>query len=157
MTASHVAGLRVTKTFQVPTGAKDRHDKVLYYRQIIGLQLSNGHRTYGCAHEDCEYTNDNLNSMRPHLNKHGVKGDGTTPKAQRLAAAKEAASTASATSFPKLRMADITAMTMTDLLALVNKAHKIVSEGDASEWKRRALDAEGKLEALRSVFGREIG
>lgn len=152
MTANSVMGLKVIDTFKVPTGATDRKDRTLYYHQIIGLVLSNEHRTYGCAHDGCEYTNDNLNSLRPHLNKHGKSGDQTTPKAQRAKAAAEAAASASAESFPKLRMSDVAAMSLEDILALINKAHRIVQGGDAATWKARALKAEGDLGALRDLI-----
>lgn len=152
MTAKHVMGLKVIGTFKIPTGAKDRKDRVLYYHQIVGLTLSNGHKTYGCSHDECEYTNDNLNSMRPHLNKHGKKGDQTTPKAQRIKAAQEAAAGASAESFPRLRFADVQAMSMQDILALLNKAHKIVNDSEGANWKARALKAEGDLSALRDLI-----
>ena len=152
MTASNVMGLKVTGTFPVPTGAEDRKGKTLYYHQIIGLILSNGHRTYGCAHDGCDYTNNNLNSLRPHLNKHGKNGDKTTPKAQRAKAAAEAATKASAESFPKLRMTDLAAMSVEDILVILNKAHRIVQGGDAASWKARALKAEGDLAALRDLI-----
>jgi hypothetical protein len=152
MTAASVMGLKVTSTFQVPTGAEDRKGKILHYHQIIGLILSNGHRTYGCAHDGCDYTNDNLNSLRPHLNRHGKKGDQTTPKAQRAKAAAEAAANASTESFPKLRMSDMAAMSVEDILGILNKAHRIVQNGDAAHWKARALKAEGDLAALRDLI-----
>lgn len=40
----------------------------IYYKQILKLHYSDGTETFGCIH--CDYTSTNLNSIRPHLNKH---------------------------------------------------------------------------------------
>ena len=157
MTATEVSGLRVVETFSVPTGSNQKPNGVdngipAMYRQIIGLVLENGHRTYGCAH--CTYTNDNVNSVRPHLNKHGVKGDGKTPKAQRVAAATGAATgEAQLADMPALSQADIQAMSIGDVVRLVNRARRAIdSSKELGEWKARALKAEGDLAALRDLI-----
>jgi hypothetical protein len=110
----------------------------------------------------CDYARDTIRSVIPHLNKHGVKGDGQTPKAQRVAAASTVAKSSGEdlSGLPALSHADLRAMSMDDILRLVNKARRATSrqQGEgATDWKRRALEAESKLEVLRSVFGRDIG
>lgn len=162
MTATHVMGLKVLSTFEVPTGTNQKPNGVdngipAMFNQIVGLKLSNGTKAYGCVH--CDYARENVRSVIPHLNKHGVKGDGKTPRAKRVTAAKEVASDTGAdlSGVPPLSRRDLQAMTLDDILRLVNKARRMTANGDLAEWKRRALDAEGKLETLRSVFGRDIG
>lgn len=163
MTATHVMGLKVVKTFEVPTGHNQKPNGVdngipAMYRQIIGLQLSNGAKVYGCVH--CDYARETVRSVIPHLNKHGLRGDGQTPKAKRVNTAAEAAQAPGAdlSGLPALSHADLRAMSLDDILRLVNKARRLASgQTEAAEWKRRALEAEGKLETLRSVFGRDIG
>lgn len=162
MTARHVMGLKVLSEFPVPTGQNEKphgvdNGKPAMFKQIVGLRLSNGTVAYGCVH--CDYARETLRSVIPHLNKHSIKGDGKTPKAKRVTAAKEAANNtaSSLADVPPLSRRDLQAMTLDEILRLINKARRIVSSGDTAEWKRRALDAEGKLETLRSVFGRDIG
>lgn len=157
MTAKVVSGLKVVETFPVPTGHNQKPNGVdngvpAMYRQIIGLVLENGHRTYGCVH--CEYVNDNVNSVRPHLNRHGIKGDGKTPKAQRITAA-TAASTGEAplAEVPALSQSDIQAMSIGDIVRLVNRARRAIdSTKELADWKARALKAEGDLDALRDLL-----
>lgn len=157
MTATVVSGLKVVETFPVPTGHNQKPNGVdngvpAMYRQIIGLVLENGHRTYGCVH--CEYVNDNVNSVRPHLNRHGIKGDGKTPKAQRITAA-TAASTGEAplAEVPALSQSDIQAMSIGDIVRLVNRARRAIdSTKELADWKARALKAEGDLDALRDLL-----
>lgn len=157
MTATVVSGLKVVETFPVPTGHNQKPNGVdngvpAMYRQIIGLVLENGHRTYGCVH--CEYVNDNVNSVRPHLNRHGIKGDGKTPKAQRITAA-TAASTGEAplAEVPALSQSDIQAMSIGDIVRLVNRARRALAQPkELAEWKARALKAEGDLAALRDLI-----
>lgn len=165
MTAKHVMGLRVLSEFPVPTGHNQKPNGVdngvpAMFKQIVGLRLSNGAVAYGCVH--CDYARDTIRSVIPHLNKHGVKGDGQTPKAQRVAAASTVAKASGEdlSGLPALSHADLRAMSMDDILRLVNKARRAISRKqgeDATDWKRRALEAESKLEVLRSVFGRDIG
>lgn len=157
MTAKVVSGMRVVDTFQVPTGSNQKPNGVdngvpAMYRQIVGLVLENGHRTYGCLH--CEYTNDNVNSVRPHLNRHGINGDGKTPKAQRIAAAAKASTGETPlTEVPALSQADIQSMSIGDIVRLVNRARRAIDQSkEMAEWKARALKAEGDLAALRDLI-----
>lgn len=157
MTATHVMGLRVKDTFPVPTGSNQKpfgkdNGQPAFYRQIVGLILENGHRLYGCLH--CDYTNENLASLRPHLNAHGIKGDRKTPKAQRLATAAAAGNgTAKMDEVPALSAADIQAMSIGDIIRLVNRARRVVDQSKETEvWKARALKAEGDLSTLRALI-----
>lgn len=157
MTATHVMGLRVVDTFKVPTGSNQKpfgkdNGVPAHYQQIIGLILENGHRLYGCAH--CDYVSEKVASVRPHLNAHGVKGDGQTPKAQRIAAATAAGrGELEMNEVPALSQADIRAMSLNDIIRLVNRARRIVDKSkEKTDWEARALKAEGDLAALRDLI-----
>ena len=157
MTATEVSGLKVVETFLVPTGSNQKPNGVdngvpAMYRQIIGLVLENGHKTYGCVH--CDYVNDNVKSVRPHLNRHGIKGDGKTPRAQRVAAASKASTgEAPLAEVPALSQTDIQAMSIGDIARLVNRARRALNQAkELAEWRERALKAEGDLAALRDLI-----
>jgi hypothetical protein len=157
MTATHVMGLKVVDTFKVPTGSNQKpfgkdNGVPAHYRQIVGLILENGHRLYGCLH--CEYVHEKVASVRPHLNAHGVKGDGQTPKAQRLAAAAAAGrGEVQLTEVPALSYADIRSMSLEEIFRLVNRARRVVDDSkDKTDWKARALKAEGDLDTLRALI-----
>lgn len=157
MTATHVMGMKVKDTFPVPTGSNQKpfgkdNGKPAFYRQIVGLILENGHRLYGCLH--CDYVHEKVASVRPHLNAHGVAGDGKTPKAQRLAAAAAAGrGEVEMADVTSLSAADIQAMSIGDIIRLVNRARRIVDKSkEATDWEARALKAEGDLAALRDLI-----
>lgn len=157
MTATHVMGLKVVETFKVPTGSNQKpfgkdNGVPAHYRQIVGLVLENGHRLYGCLH--CDYVHEKVASVRPHLNAHGIKGDGQTPKAQRLAAASAAGrGELELAEVPALSYADIRSMSLDEIFRLVNRARRVVDESkDRTDWKARALKAEGDLQALRELI-----
>lgn len=157
MTATHVMGLRVVETFLVPTGSNQKpfgkdNGVPAHYRQIIGLVLENGHRLYGCLH--CDYVHEKVASVRPHLNAHGIAGDGKTPKAQRIAAATAAGNgEVTLSEVPALSHADIRSMSLDEIIRLVNRARRVVDDSkDKTDWKARALKAEGDLAALRDLI-----
>lgn len=100
------------------------------WRQVRRLLLEDGTITYGCAH--CDYTSDNLNSIRPHLGKHNKKAN--QPGAPN----------------------GIAALPPNDyfirLLRQVEQLDHVCAERD--QWKARAQSAERDLATLRRVVNR---
>lgn len=68
MTATVVNGLAVVKDEPQVAPFRDRGGNPIYQPQTRVLTLADGTVVYGCVH--CDYTSSNVNSVRPHLNKH---------------------------------------------------------------------------------------
>jgi hypothetical protein len=69
VTATHVNGLAVIAVEPARSTWRNRKTgELLEYRQMLRLLLEDGSEVFGCLH--CDYTHQNLNSVRPHLNKH---------------------------------------------------------------------------------------
>lgn len=124
MTATHVDGAAViaTEPAQDPKGWKDRRTgEPLRFRQILKLLLDDGREVYGCLH--CDYTSPNINSVRPHLNKH------------RLA----------------LRVdSNGHGVDLAEVARRLQHVDKV--EADRDQWKARALAAEKELRKYREVL-----
>lgn len=128
MTATTVNGLTVLADEPAPTGINDKAGNTVYYKQVRSLLLENGTITYGCAH--CDYTADNPNSVRPHLNKHRQEN------AERRAAT--------------ARKLDPKTNTLADVLAAVARVNEITADRD--RWKDRALKAEDDLATIQKAI-----
>jgi hypothetical protein len=70
MTATIVNGWEVIADEPTEAPMRDRSGKPIVWQQTRTLLLADGSTTYGCVH--CDYTSDNVRSIRPHLNKHRV-------------------------------------------------------------------------------------
>jgi hypothetical protein len=68
MTATVVNGLEVLADEPTEAPMRDRSGRPVVWQQTRTLLLEDGSTVYGCVH--CDYTNENVNSIRPHLNKH---------------------------------------------------------------------------------------
>lgn len=123
MTATHVNGVEVIADEPTPSPITTRDGGTVLWHQTRTLLLADGSTVYGCQH--CDYTNERATSIRPHLNKHRD----TNGK------------TATATGD----------LTLQQLVARLGDYDKVAGERD--DWKRRALDAEGKLRTLRKALG----
>jgi hypothetical protein len=98
----------------------------IYWTQTRTLLLADGSTVYGCAH--CDYTSSNVNSIRPHLNRHRSR---TAPATGTVTAAE--------------------GDPVGELLARIGSYEKIVADRD--EWRRRAQTAERRLRAIRTAIG----
>lgn len=128
MTATHVDGVPVIASEPAadPKGWKDRRTgEPLKFRQVLRLLLEDGSETYGCIH--CDYTNPNIYSIRPHLNKHRTTL--AAPAANGHAAGIDIA----------------------ELVRRLHAAERMQDERDM--WKSRALNAERELRKIRELLG----
>jgi hypothetical protein len=122
VTASHVDGVAVIAVENARSSWKDRKTgEHLEYRQMLKLLLEDGREVYGCLH--CDYTHPNLNSVRPHLNKH------------RLRAVQDEGGS----------------LDLVDLARRLQRYARL--EQDRDRWRTRALDAERELRRVREVLG----
>jgi hypothetical protein len=127
MTATTVDGVAVIHS-EPAEALISKPDKPVFFKQIVKLLLEDGREVFGCVH--CDFTRPNLVAVRPHLKVHS---NGSSP-AKRKGRAKGVP-------------AD---MSLSDLLAQVNNLESVTAERD--EWRRRALDAERKLNAMRRAL-----
>lgn len=123
MTATHVNGVPVIAAEPAVSNFKNQATgENLRYRQMLRLLLEDGSEVFGCLH--CDYTSPNLNSVRPHLNKHRLSleiGNGHGG---------------------------------VDIAGLVKRLQAVeVVEADRDRWKARAIDAERELRKIREVLG----
>lgn len=126
MTATHVNGRKVVEDAPAPSPLS-RDDFPVYFKQIRELLLDDGTVTYGCVH--CDFTAVTAGKVRPHLKAHNGRGPGR----------------------PKTAVAqDVNEMSLADLLRRVRDLERVEAERD--EWRRRALDAERRLNTLRRAL-----
>lgn len=121
-----IGGVAVVADRRAATGGK--HPKTgepLRLKQVRDLLLADGTHIYGCAH--CDYTNTNLHSMRPHLNKH---------RDRKAATALNGAA----------------GISLADVIARLGAGAAL--EADRDRWRDRALAAERDLGSLRRAFER---
>ncbi|MCA1195107.1 hypothetical protein [Saccharopolyspora sp. 6V] len=100
---------------------RDKAGKPIFWQQTRTLCLADGRTVYGCAH--CEYTSENVLSIRPHLNVHKARPTTPTGDDDPVAA----------------------------LVARLAEYDRVAAERD--EWKRRAKAAERDLRAIRKAIG----
>lgn len=120
MTASHVDGVEVIAVENAKSNWKGRNGEHLEYRQMLKLLLADGRELYGCLH--CDYTHENLNSIRPHLNKHRLPDLGN----------------------------GLAGLDIPGLIKRLSDVDRVETERD--RWKTRALDAERELRKIRQAF-----
>ena len=127
MTAATVEGRRVIED-QPAKSPLHTDAKPVLFKQIRELLLEDGTVVFGCLH--CEYTADTIGPIRPHLKAHGGRGPGR----------------------PRTAIAqDVNQMSLGDLLRRVKTLEQ--AEADRDTWRRRALDAERRLNTLRRALG----
>ncbi|WP_116200710.1 hypothetical protein [Amycolatopsis circi] len=68
MTATNAKGFEVIADEPTEAPMRAKGGAPVLWRQTRTLLLADGSTTYGCLH--CDYTSDNMHSIRPHLNKH---------------------------------------------------------------------------------------
>lgn len=126
MTATHVNGRKVIEDAPARSPLS-RPDAPMHFKQIRELLLDDGTLTYGCVH--CDYTAATAGKVRPHLKAHTGRGPGR----------------------PKSAVAqDVNEMSLADLLRRVRQLERVEAERD--EWRKRALDAERRLNTLRRAL-----
>ncbi|MGH3859184.1 hypothetical protein [Actinokineospora sp.] len=125
MTATMVDRVEVLADEPTEAAMRDRAGKPVVWQQTRTLLLADGRTVYGCAH--CDYTSDNVRSIRPHLNKH--RG-AVEPEHADLGALGE--------------------VTLAEALARLADHDQVAADRD--EWKTRATRAERSLAALRRAL-----
>lgn len=125
MTATTVNGLDVITDEPAESPFKTRAGTTVMWQQTRTLLLSDESVTYGCVH--CDYTNKNLLSIRPHLNKHR---DRKRPAPEPAPAGDEAA--------------------VAGVVERLRALDTVTAQRD--EWRRRALAAEKQLTNLRRAL-----
>jgi hypothetical protein len=128
MTATAVNGWEVIADEPTEAPMRDRSGKPVVWQQTRTLLLADGSTVYGCVH--CDYTNENVRSIRPHLNKH--RGDGSTSRTADLGGLAE--------------------LSLGEVLQRLGALDDVSSERD--EWKARAIRAERSLSTLRNALRR---
>lgn len=133
MTATAVNGISVI--LDTPARAPITNLKTggpIYWEQIRELSLADGSTVYGCLH--CDYTNENRNSLRPHLNAHRIRQPKLTTNDKAVVAAQE--------------------RTIAILGKELDKAERKVAKALAGEReaKAEARKARRDLDALRSIL-----
>jgi hypothetical protein len=128
VTATEVDGKAVIAVEPAKSSFRGSDGERVSFRQMLRLLLDDGSEVYGCLH--CDYTSPNLNSVRPHLNKHR--------KAKQLDEAEELAAVGVGLSLAQITRA-------------LRSHERTVN--DLEEWKRRALTAERQLRLLRKALG----
>jgi hypothetical protein len=121
LTATEVDGLAVVDDEPLAAPFKNRAGEPVLMHRTRVLTLVDGSVIYGCA--ECDYTNPNPHSIRPHLNKHSTKP----------------------------RVNGTLNMSVKDLMRRL-ESFGTLSE-DRDKWKDRALTAERRLKQLRSALG----
>lgn len=127
MTAKQVGDKAVIADEPTEAPMTGRDGKPLVWYQTRTLLLDDGTTTYGCAH--CDYTNDNIRSIRPHLNAHATRKP--SPRTGR----------------------DPANLSLNELMGRLDDLAKV--EADRDKWKQRAVVAERSLATLRKAL-REV-
>lgn len=126
MTATHVDGRKVVED-EPARSPLYRDDRPVFFKQIRELLLDDGSVVFGCVH--CDYTAVSVGVVRPHLKAHGSRGPGR----------------------PKGTVArDVNELSLAELLRKVRGLEQIEADRDA--WRKRALDAERRLNTLRRAL-----
>lgn len=120
-----VEGVEVLADEPTEASMRDRSGRPVVWQQTRTLLLADGRTVFGCAH--CDYTSDNVRSIRPHLNKH--RG-AVQPERVDLGALGE--------------------VTLAEALARLADHDQVAADRD--EWKARATRAERALAALRKAL-----
>lgn len=123
MTATSVGGIAVIAD-EPAESPISTPGKPVFYKQIRRLLLADDTEVFGCLH--CDYTADSVGRIRPHLKAHVEP----KPKAARKPSASE--------------------LSLSQLLAKLADLEKVTAERD--DWRRRALNAERKLSAMRKAL-----
>ncbi|TCO64363.1 hypothetical protein [Actinocrispum wychmicini] len=125
MTATVVNGLEVLADEPTEAPMRSRNGSPVLWQQTRTLLLEDGNTVYGCVH--CDYTSDNVHSIRPHLNKHRTAS---------------AASVAGVDQFGEVTLAEV--------MRRLADFDEISIEREA--WKARATRAERSLSTLRAAL-----
>jgi hypothetical protein len=129
MTAEQVNGIAVVgDAATLSPHIRDRAGNPLVWHRTRTLTLADGTTTYGCS--ECDYTSDNMYSIRPHLSAHR-----TMPRRPRR---------------PVALPVDPGALSLADLLSRVDQLAKVEADRDA--WRTRAQGAERSLATLRRAL-----
>jgi hypothetical protein len=121
MTATVVNGLEVLADEPTEAPMRSRAGTPVMWQQTRTLLLEDGSTVYGCVH--CDYTNENVNSIRPHLNKHRT----------------------SATSVDRFGE-----LTLAEVMRRLAEFDEVSIDREA--WKARATRAERSLSTLRNAL-----
>lgn len=133
MTAQQVDGVEVVSDEPTTSAIRTRSGEPVIWEQTRTLTLADGRVTYGCQH--CDYVNDNMMSIRPHLGAHNKAG----PRAGSRANSRARTVTELAQG-----------MSLSDLLGRLAQLEQVGAERDA--WKARAQSAERNLATLRRAL-----
>ncbi|SDD86155.1 hypothetical protein [Actinokineospora iranica] len=124
MTATTVNGVRVVDDRPTNAQMRDRAGNPILWQQTRTLVLADGRTVYGCAH--CDYTSNNVRSIRPHLNRHR------------------------ADAAPRVDLGELGGLTLAEAVARLAEHDRVA--GERAEWKQRALAAERALSTLRAAL-----